>query len=388
MQRPRILFFVLSALAGSVALVGCDQQDQAAAQQTQGAHAVPVGVVTLKSQDVTLTKELPGRIAASQIAEIRPQVSGIVQARLFVEGSEVKAGQALYQIDPASYDATLASAKAAVARAQASIASNKAKTARYTELLKIKAVSQQDFDEADAAYKQAQADLLTAQAQLKTSQINLDYSKVSAPINGQISKSAVTVGALVSANQSSALATVTQLDPVYVDMTQSSTELLQLKRALASGAINADNAQAEVQLILEDGSIYAHKGSLQFSEVNVDPNTGSVTLRAQFENPDKLLLPGMYVRAVVVEGVKSHAILAPQTGISRNSKGQATAMVVNQDGKVEARIVQANRTIGANWLIEAGLSAGDQLIVEGLQKIRPGAPVQASPAGAAQANTH
>lgn len=388
MQRPRILFFTLSVLAGSVALVACGQQDQAAAQQTQGAHAVPVGVITLKSQDVTLTKELPGRIVASQIAEIRPQVSGIVQARLFVEGSEVKAGQALYQIDPASFDAALASAKAAVARAQASIASNKAKTERYTELLKIKAVSQQDFDEADAAYKQAQADLLTAQAQLKTSQINLDYSKVSAPIHGQISKSAVTVGALVSANQSSALATVTRLDPVYVDLTQSSTELLQLKRALASGAINADKAKAEVQLILEDGSTYAHKGTLQFSEVNVDPNTGSVTLRAQFDNPDKLLLPGMYVRAVVVEGVKSHAILAPQAGISRNNKGQATAMVVNSDNIVEARILQANRTIGANWLIEAGLSAGDKLIVEGLQKIRPGAPVQASPAGTAQATTH
>ncbi|WP_340679119.1 efflux RND transporter periplasmic adaptor subunit, partial [Paraglaciecola sp.] len=211
MQRIRIVFFTLSALAGSVALVGCGQEDQPATMPA--IQAVPVGVVTLKSQSVTLTKELPGRIAASQIAEIRPQVSGIVQSRLFIEGTEVKVGQALYQIDPATFEAEVASAKAAVSRAQASIASNKAKTKRYTELLKINAVSQQDFDEADASYKQAEADVLTAQAQLKTAQINLNYSKVSAPIDGQISKSAVTVGALVSANQSNALATVTQLDP-------------------------------------------------------------------------------------------------------------------------------------------------------------------------------
>jgi membrane fusion protein (multidrug efflux system) len=385
MQRIRIVFFTLSVLAGSVALVGCGQEDQQAA--IPAIQAVPVGVVTLQSQSVTLTKELPGRIAASQIAEIRPQVSGIVQSRLFIEGAEVKAGQALYQIDPATFEAEVASAKAAVSRAQASIASNKAKTQRYTELLKINAVSQQDFDEADASYKQAEADVLTAQAQLKTAQINLNYSKVSAPIDGQISKSAVTVGALVSANQSNALATVTQLDPIYVDLTQSSTELLQLKQALASGALNSGADQTEVKLMLEDGSVYAHTGTLQFSEVTVDPSTGSVILRAKFDNPEKLLLPGMYVRAVIVEGIKANAILAPQHGISRNQKGQATAMVVNKEGKVEARILQADRTIGTDWLIEKGLSAGDQLIVEGLQKIRPGAPVQASPAQSAT-NTH
>lgn len=386
MQRPRIVFFALSALAGSVALVGCGQESQEAA--APAAHAVPVGVITLKSQDVSLTRELPGRIAAAQIAEIRPQVSGIVQSRLFVEGTEVKAGQALYQIDPATFEASVASGVAAVARAKASIASSKAKTARYTELLKIKAVSQQDFDEAEAAYKQAEADLLTAQAQLRTAQINLDYSKVSAPISGQISKSAVTVGALVSANQTTALATVTQLDPVYVDLTQSSSELQQLKQAIAAGAIDADSGeQAKVTLKLEDGSIYPHAGTLQFSEVTVNPDTGSVTLRAQFDNPDKLLLPGMYVRAVVVEGVKANAILAPQNGVSRNNKGQATAMVVNQQGVVEARVLQAERTIGSDWLIEKGLAAGDQLIVEGLQKIRPGAPVQASPAQSS-AQTH
>lgn len=385
MQLTRIVFFTLSALAGSVALLGCGQQAQSGA--APAAQAMQVGVITIKSQTLVLTKELPGRVVASQIAEIRPQVSGIVQSRLFVEGTEVKAGQALYQIDPASFDADVASAKASVARAQASIASNKAKTGRYTELLKIKAVSQQDFDEADAAFKQAEADLLTAQAQLKNAQINLNYSKVSAPISGQISKSEVTVGALVSANQTSPLATVTQLDPVYVDLTQSSIELLQMKKALASGELGSDAAiQTVVELKMADGSVYPHKGSLQFSEVMVDPGTGSVTLRAQFPNPEKLLLPGMYVRAEVVEGVKANAILAPQRGISRNNKGQATAMVVNKGGTVEARVLQAERTVGADWLIEQGLVPGDQLIVEGLQKIQPGAPVQVTPAQTAQVN--
>jgi membrane fusion protein (multidrug efflux system) len=383
MQRSRIVFFALSALAGSVALAGCGQAQQASAPAAQ---AMPVGVVTLKAQAVTLTKELPGRVAASQIAEIRPQVDGIVLQRLFTEGGEVKA---LYQIDPASFEAQLSSAKAAVARAQASIASSKSKASRYTELLKIKAVSQQEFDEADASYKQAQADLLTAQAQLKTAQINLNYSKVLSPISGQISKSAVTAGALVSANQTTALATVTQLDPIYVDLTQSSNELLQLKKALASGALGSDAAiQTVVELKMEDGSVYPHKGTLQFSEVTVDPGTGSVTLRAQFPNPEKLLLPGMYVRAEVVEGIKANAILAPQRGISRNSKGEATAMVIGKEGKVEARILQADRTIGSDWLVSSGLNAGDQLIIEGLQKIRPGAPVQAVPTdAAAQANS-
>tara|TARA_R110002153_G_scaffold104022_3_gene241590 strand:- start:3885 stop:5036 length:1152 start_codon:yes stop_codon:yes gene_type:complete len=383
MSRFSIIF---SALAVSVALSGCGEPQQSAAPTTQ---AMPVGVVTMKEQTVTLTKELPGRIAASQIAEIRPQVSGIIQSRLFVEGSEVKAGQTLYQIDPATFEANVASAEAAVAKAHASIASKNAKNTRYTELLKINAVSQQDFDEAAASFKEAQADLLTAKAQLKTAQINLNYSKVSAPINGQISKSNVTVGALVGANQTTPLATVTQLDPIYVDLMQSSSELLALKLALKSGAISSDESvQTEVELKLENGSVYSHKGTLQFSEVTVEPGTGSVTLRAQFANPDKLLLPGMYVRAVIVEGVKTDAILAPQRGVSHNNKGQATTMVVNKDGKVETRILQAERTIGANWLVEKGLSHGDQVIIEGLQKIHPGASVQAVPAESATAKAY
>ena len=377
MQRSRIAFFVFSALVGSVALSGCDQ---VAEQPSASAPAAtPVGVVTLKSQAITLKKELPGRVSAFQIAEIRPQVSGIVQSRLFEEGTQVEKDQALYQINPDIFEAELAASKAAVARAEASIASSKSKASRYKELLAIKAVSQQDFDEADAASKQASAELLTAQAQLKSAQINLDYSHVSSPISGQISKSSVTVGALVSAGQTSALATVTQLDPIYVDLTQSSNELTKLKRALASGALGVDSTtQTDVELIMEDGSVYPHKGTLQFSEVTVDPSTGSVTLRAKFPNPEKLLLPGMYVRAEVVEGVKSDAILAPQRGVSRNTKGDPTAMVVSKSNTVESRVLKVERTLGANWLVSEGLADGDQLIVEGLQKIRPGAPVTAT----------
>ena len=377
MQRSRIALFVLSALVAPIVLTGCDQaseQPKASAPQ-----AVPVGVVTLNNQSLTLRKELPGRISAFQIAEIRPQVSGIVQSRLFEEGTQVEQGQALYQINPDIFEAELAASKAAVARAEASIASSKSKASRYKELLEIKAVSQQDFDEADAAYKQASAELLTAKAQLQSAQINLDYSHVSSPISGQISKSSVTVGALVSAAQTTALATVTQLDPIYVDLTQSSNELTKLKRALASGSLGVDSTtQTDVELIMEDGSAYPHKGTLQFSEVTVDPSTGSVTLRAKFPNPEKLLLPGMYVRAEVVEGVKSNAILAPQRGVSRNTKGEPTAMVVSKNNTVESRVLKVERTLGANWLVTDGLADGDQLIVEGLQKIRPGAPVAAS----------
>ena len=377
MQRSRIALFVLSALVGSVALTGCDQATEQS--QASAPKAVPVGVLTLKSQALTLKKELPGRISAFQIAEIRPQVSGIVQSRLLVEGKEVKQGQALYQIDPATFEADLAASEASVARAEASIASSKSKASRYSELLKIKAVSQQDFDEADAAYKQANAELLTAKAQLKSAQINLNYSHVSSPISGQISKSSVTVGALVSANQSTALATVTQLDPIYIDLTQSSNELTQLKKAISSGALTVDStSQTDVELIMEDGSVYPHKGTLQFSEVTVDPSTGSVTLRAKFSNPEKLLLPGMYARASIVEGVKAGAILAPQRGVSRNSKGEPTAMVVSKENTVESRVLKVDRTIGSDWLVTDGLMDGDKLIVEGLQKIRPGAPVNPS----------
>lgn len=374
MLRSRIALFLFSSLVAMVALTGCEQ---ATGQlQASAPKAVPVGVITLKSQALTLKKELPGRINAFQIAEIRPQVSGIVQSRLFTEGKRVEKGESLYQINPDTFKAQLAVSEAAVASAKASIASSKSKATRFNELLKIQAVSQLDFDEADAAYKQAVAALLTAKAQLQTAQINLDYSHVSSPISGQISKSSVTVGALVSANQSTALATVTQLDPIYVDLTQSSNELTRLKKALATGALTVDAAnQTDVELTMEDGSIYPHKGTLQFSEVTVDPSTGSVTLRAQFPNPENLLLPGMYARASIIEGVVGDAILVPQRGVSRNSKGEPTAMVVNKDNKVESRVLQVDRTIGSNWLVTGGVIAGDKLIIEGLQKIRPGSTV-------------
>ncbi|AXV67179.1 efflux RND transporter periplasmic adaptor subunit (plasmid) [Pseudoalteromonas lipolytica] len=380
MHRSRIPFFAVSALAAAVLLSGCGQSEPAQGQM-QAAQAVPVGVIEMQSKPLTLTKELPGRVSASRIAEIRPQVNGIIQSRLFVEGAEVEKGQALYQIDPSTFEAQVATSKAAITKAEASISNAKAKSERYKELLSIKAVSQQDFDEADAAYKGAKADLLTAQAQLKTAQINLNYSKVLAPISGQIGKSNVTAGALVSANQATALATITQLDPIFVDLTQSSSELTRLKKAIAAGELDKDAAlHSNVELKMEDGSTYQHKGVLKFSEVTVDPSTGSVTLRAEFPNPEKLLLPGMYVRAVVVEGVKSDAILAPQRGVSRNTKGEPTAMVVSKDNTVEARVLKTDRTVGSNWLVTEGLNNGDKLIVEGLQKIRPGAPVNPMPA--------
>ena len=377
-RHQPLLQSTFTLLASALFLTACGQPAPAA--QGAAPAAPQVGVVTLQPQDVTLSRELPGRVQAAQIAEIRPQVSGIVQARHFTEGSTVSAGTALYQIAPAPFQATLLSAQAAEARAKANIASTQAKAERYRELLKIKAVSRQDFDEAEAAFLQAKADLQSAKAQISTAQINLNYSKVLAPISGQIGKSSVTTGALVSTGQSQALATVTQLDPIYIDLTQSSSELLALKKALAKGAIGASASQTEVSLKLEDGSVYPHKGTLQFAEVTVNPDTGSVTLRASFPNPNQLLLPGMYVRATVQEGQQANAMLVPQRGVSRNAKGEATALVVGKNGTVEPRVLQTNRTVGSNWLVTAGLQAGDQLIVEGLQKIRPGAAVQAVPA--------
>lgn len=381
MQRVNSLSFRFSAiLMAFVFISGCGETEQAQAKAPT-AQATPVGVVTLTSQSVTLSKELPGRVSASQIAEIRPQVNGIIQHRLFTEGTEVKKGQALYQIDPAIFEAQVATDKAAIKKAEANIANARAKLKRYKNLLKTKAVSQQDYDEAEASFKSAEADLLTAKAQLKRAEINLNYTKVKSPIQGQIGKSEVTAGALVNANQEDALATVTQLDPIYVDLTQSSTELTRLKQAIASGKLTRDKAlHSKVDLVLEDGSRYPYQGTLKFSEVTVNPSTGSVSLRVEFPNPDKMLLPGMYVRAAIVEGVKSNAILAPQRGVNRNTKGQPTALVVNKDNKVESRVLTVDRTLGANWLVTDGLNEGDRLIVEGLQKIRPGAPVSPSPA--------
>ncbi|WP_455229898.1 efflux RND transporter periplasmic adaptor subunit [Geopseudomonas aromaticivorans] len=352
-----------AALLSLLLLAGC--QKEAAAPQAR--PAPQVGVVTLEAQPFTLTTEVPGRTAAYRVAEVRPQVDGIVHKRLFKEGSEVKAGQQLYQIDPATYEATLKSA-------EASVLSSRSLAERYKVLVADQAVSRQQYDEARAAQ-------LQAEAALEKARIDVRYTKVLAPIGGRIGRSAVTEGALVSNGQSTALAEIQQLDPIYVDVTQPASDLLRLRRELASGQLEKVGANAaKVSLTLPDGSAYAHDGRLEFSEVSVDQGTGSVTLRAVFPNPEQVLLPGMFVRAQLQAGSKSAAILAPQQGVTRNAKGEATAMVVNAENKVEVRILKAERTAGNFWLVSEGLKAGDRLITEGLQFVKPGVEVQVQPA--------
>lgn len=343
--------------------------------------APDVGTILVEARSITLTTELPGRTSAYQVSDVRPQVSGIIQKRLFVEGADVKAGQALYQIDPATYQATYDSARASLAKAEASLVSTRNKASRYEELVAIKAVSQQDNDDSQAALKQAHADVAAAKATVETARINLDYTRVAAPISGRIGRSSVTPGALVAAGQSAALATVQQLDTIYVDVPQSSAELLRLKRDLASGQLKAAGTnQASVKLILEDGSPYSETGKLQFSDVTVDQSTGSITLRAVFPNPRRDLLAGMYVRAVLEEGGEDQAILVPQRGVTRDTKGNPTALVVGPDNKVELRVLKTRRTVGDQWLVSEGLKVGDKLIVDGLQKIGPGISVNPVPA--------
>jgi len=343
-----------------------------------------VGVLTVQPQRVALTTELPGRTSAYLVAEVRPQVTGIIQKRIFTEGSEVKAGQVLYQIDPASYQAAYASAKAGQARAEANLAAVRLKEERYKDLVKIKAVSQQEYDEAYASLKQSEADVAATRAAVETARINLAYTTLTAPIAGRIGRSTVTGGALVTANQPTALATIQQLGSMYVDVTQSSSEMLKLKQQLSSGLLKKDSAtaQARVKLLLEDGTPYAQPGTLKFSEVTVDQSTGSITLRAVFPNPKQVLLPGMFVRAVLEEGVNEQAILVPQRGVTRNPKGDAMVMVVGAEEKMEPRVIKVVRTVGENWLVSEGLKPGDRVILEGLQKARPGTPVKAVPFGA------
>lgn len=361
-------------------LAGCGQQQPAAPPQ---GGPPEVGVITIQPERAVLTTELPGRIAPHLIAEVRPQVGGIVQQRLFAEGGEVKAGQVLYQIDPATYRAAFASAKAALARAEAHLAPARLREERFQELVQIKAVSQQEYDDAQAALLQAEAEVESARAALETARINLDYTTVKAPISGRIGRSTVTTGALVTANQADALATIQQLDPVYVDVTQSTADLLRLRQSLASGLLkNGGATQAQVKLLLEDGTPYAQSGTLKFSEVTVDQSTGSVTLRNLFPNPELLLLPGMFVRAVLEEGVNEQALLVPQRGVTRNQAGSAMVMVVGKEEKVEPRLIKVARTVGDQWLVSAGLQAGDRVILEGIQKARPGTVVKAVPFGA------
>lgn len=339
--------------------------------------AVAVSVVTLKPQTVTLTRELPGRTTAFLVAEVRPQVSGIVKRRLFTEGGLVEAGQALYQLEDATYQAAYDSAKASLARAQATLVTAQLNFKRTSELVKIDAVSTQDFEDATAAVRQSEADVMSAKAAVQSNGVTLGYARITAPISGRIGRSSVTAGALVTANQTEPLATVQQLDPINVDLTASSTDLLQLRREWAAGTIEQPD-NLPVTILLEDGSRYEHAGKLAFTEVTVDPTTGSFALRVEAPNPDGLLLPGMYVRAIVAAGVRQNALLVPQQGIARDPRGNTSAMVVGADNKVEQRPVKVGQTVGDQWLVDSGLAAGDKVIVEGLQKIRPGAPVQAT----------
>ncbi len=366
MQRKTLLVLGLSLL-----LAACDGQNAGAPTGAGGEQEV--GVVTLRGQSVTLSSELTGRVNATMTSDVRPQVDGIIKQRLFTEGAEVKAGQVLYQIDPASYQASYDQAAAQLKNAQATVQSTRLKSQRYAALVKENGVSQQDADDAKAAYLAAVASVAQYQAALETARINLAYTQVRAPIAGRIGISSVTPGALVTASQTDALATIRALDPIYVDLTQSSAQLLKLRRqqaALQRGAVTP------VAIKLEDGTSYAHAGKLELTEVAVDEATGSVTLRAVFPNPEHELLPGMYVHATVDNGVDPKAILAPQQGITRNAKGEATALVVDEQNNVAQRTVSAERVVGSNWLIGSGLNEGDRLIVEGTGKVTIGAAVK------------
>ena len=364
------------AMVVSMALwVSACDQNAADPSAQQAAKSIPVSTIAITSHPQEIRVELPGRSKAYLEAEVRPQVSGIITDRGFTEGSDVKKGQSLYSIDSASYNAAYLSAKAELAKAQATLDSAKALAIRSKKLVERGAISKQTYDDNQAAYKVAIASLEVAKANVNKAKIDLDYTKVKAPISGRIGQSSVTPGALVNAGQSQVLATIQQLDPINIDIAQSSAQLLRLRAALKQGQLQASQ-NADVELILEDGTVYQHHGVLQFAEVNVDPNTGSVTLRAEFPNPEGILLPGMYVRAVLNTGTDPKAIMVPQKAVTRNSKGQATVMVVNAENKVESRTVTTAQVIDNQWRITEGLKDGDQVIVDGLQKVRPGALVK------------
>jgi membrane fusion protein, multidrug efflux system len=366
---------VVAILAVILTVTACGKSK---ADGKAGPGAPEVAVVVVKPERAVLTTDLPGRTSPFLVAEVRPQVTGIIQKRLFTEGSDVKANDVLYQIDPASYEAAYAGAKAALSRADANVLAIRNRVQRYKELAPMNAVSRQDLDDAVAALAQAEADIEANKAVTETARINLSYTRVKSPISGRIGKSNVTVGALVTANQPTPLTVIQQLDPIYVDANQSSASLLQLKRNWASGQIS-DNGKdrARVRLLLEDSTPYQTEGALKFSDVTVDPSTGTLILRMVFPNPKHTLLPGMYVRAVIQEGVVPGAILAPQQGVSRDPKGNPVALIVNGEDKVEPRMLTIDRAIGNKWLVTQGLKPGDRLIVEGVQKVRPGASVKA-----------
>lgn len=363
-------FIVCAAL-----LTGCDGQEN----PQQHAQAPQVSVHIVKSAPLAVTTELPGRTDAYRVAEVRPQVSGIILHRNFTEGSDVKAGDSLYQIDPATYQAAYDNAKGELVKAQAAANIAHLTVKRYVPLVGTQYVSKQEYDQAVATAQQADASVVAAKAGVESARINLAYTKVTSPINGRIGKSSVTEGALVTNGQATALATVQQLDPIYVDVTQSSSDFMRLKQqtSLQKGDTSS------VELLMENGQPYPLKGTLQFSDVTVDESTGSITLRALFPNPQHMLLPGMFVRARIDEGTQPDAILVPQQGVTRTPRGDATVLVVNDKNQVESRTVVAPQAIGDRWLITEGLKNGDRVIISGLQKVRPGVTVVAIPDTAA-----
>jgi membrane fusion protein (multidrug efflux system) len=369
-----------AALGSLILLSACGARKPEGPDPNAPAH---VSVLTVRTEPVNLTMELSGRTSAALVSEVRPQVNGVIKARLFQEGAIVRAGQPLYQIDPASYKASLDSASGALAQAQATATAARLKADRYKELVAINAVSKQDNDDAQAAAQAAEANVQAQRAAVQQARINLDYTRVAAPISGRISRSSVTPGALVTANQAAPLATIQNLETIYVDVTQTASDLLKLRKAMAAGSLDAPSS-AQVRLVLEDGSVYPLAGRLTFSDITVDPGTGSIGLRAIFPNPKGQLLPGLYVRARLERGVATSAILVPQTAVSRDPKGAATVYVLGAGGKAQLRSIAVSRTIGDKWLVTGGLKPGERIIVTGLQKVRPGAAVQVSQPAAAR----
>lgn len=379
-SEPLKWSLVLMALFGSLVLTGCGRS-----QQPPPAPVPEVSTVTVQPQELVLTTELPGRTSPYLVAEIRPQVNGIIQKRLFTEGSDVEAGQVLYQIDPAPFRAALDSARASLAKSEANLPVARLKYERYKGLLAEKAVSQQDYDDREAALKQAEADIEYCKAAVETARINLDYTRVAAPISGRIGKSNVTDGALVTAYQPLALATIQQLDPIYVDVPQCTADLLRLRRRLEANGLHQNGTnQNTIKLMLEDGTTYPLEGALQFRDITVDPSTGSVVLRTVFPNPDGVLLPGMFVQAVVKEGTNARAILIPQQAVSRDPKGNPITLIVDDEGKIQQRRLALDRAIVDKWLVSSGLEPGDRVVVEGMQRVRPGTSVKVIPFEAAR----
>jgi membrane fusion protein, multidrug efflux system len=382
MSVKRNTNYLIAVTAATLSIAACSNKQPAPAQKLP-----EVGVVTVEPQPVPVVTELPGRTSAFLVAQVRARVDGIVLGREFAEGGEVKAGQRLYKIDPAPYIAALKSARATLERAQANLATQNALVARYKVLVAANAVSKQDYDNAVAAQGQATADVASGKAAVDTAQINLGYTDVVSPISGRVGISQVTPGAYVQASQATLMATVQQLDPMYVDLTQSSLDGLRLRHDIQSGRLKTSGPNAtKVELVLEDGRSYGESGQLQFSDVTVDRTTGSVTLRAMFPNRDRVLLPGMFVRARIEEGINEHAYLVPQIGVQHDQKGQPTALVVNAQSKVELRALVTHGTSAQDWIVEGGLNPGDRVIVHGVETVRSGEEVRATPAqGASQA---